>query len=380
MPDYNPNPLFAGIAQGFKGAEDAAEEYKTRAREFKALQEFADATGIADKDRTTTMDLDSLRGFVRAGEARRVEAERQRATQHQDALLKLQQDQFAETRRMHGEQEHRSDLDRLDRRYQQVVEQGRNREADRRAEGDFALRQSAGSLALSEAQKAAAQAEAQRIATLQAIRAMQGDPALNNSPLARLPLGGAMPDVKALGDMRDLMQPPFSPTLGVQKVTLSNGNVVEIPVGRTGRGGAQYFPEFAPTGNQKYPGKTDAAAKVARPKTDIERHRMIRDHEKDIERLTGQLTETGPDGKTPKLTGPAYFQARASIKRKQAEIARLEEESDGGREEPEAPAGSPSGVSAVPASAVDYLRANPNLRDAFDQKYGPGAAARALGR
>lgn len=218
MPDYNPNPLFAGIAQGFKGAEDAAEEYKTRAREFKALQEFADATGIADKDRTTTMDLESLRGFVRAGEARRVEAERQRATQRQDALLKLQQDQFAETKRMHAEQEHSSGLDRLDRRYQQTVEQGRYREADRRAEGDFALRQSAGSFSLSEAQKAAAQAEAQRIATLQAIRAMQGDPALANRPLARLSLGGAMPDVKALGDMRDLMQPPAQP-----------GTVLDVP-------------------------------------------------------------------------------------------------------------------------------------------------------
>ncbi|CAO4183380.1 hypothetical protein [Methylorubrum aminovorans] len=41
--------------------------------------------------------------------------------------------------------------------------------------------------------------------------------------------------------------------------------------------------------------------------------------------------------------------------------------------QPEAPS------SAVPAGAVDYLRANPNLRDAFDAKYGTGAAARALG-
>ncbi|MET3526181.1 lytic transglycosylase domain-containing protein [Phenylobacterium koreense] len=36
--------------------------------------------------------------------------------------------------------------------------------------------------------------------------------------------------------------------------------------------------------------------------------------------------------------------------------------------------------SGPPASAVEYLRANPNLRGAFDRKYGAGAAAKVLGK
>lgn len=50
----------------------------------------------------------------------------------------------------------------------------------------------------------------------------------------------------------------------------------------------------------------------------------------------------------------------------------------GGSKPGAAPA--PQGGSSIPSGAVDMLRANPALRDQFDAKYGPGSAARVLGR
>jgi hypothetical protein len=59
-----------GIEGFAKGLEKKQDEDKNRAREFKALQEYADVTGIAGKDKTTTMDLDGLQGLVKGTVAR----------------------------------------------------------------------------------------------------------------------------------------------------------------------------------------------------------------------------------------------------------------------------------------------------------------------
>lgn len=53
------------------------------------------------------------------------------------------------------------------------------------------------------------------------------------------------------------------------------------------------------------------------------------------------------------------------------------------RANPGAPAAkSPAAAPTVPApqAAIDYLKQNPNMRQAFDQKYGAGSAAKVLGR
>lgn len=44
------------------------------------------------------------------------------------------------------------------------------------------------------------------------------------------------------------------------------------------------------------------------------------------------------------------------------------------------PKGGFGASSGPPPAAIAYLRANPTLRDQFDQKYGPGSSAQALGQ
>ena len=44
------------------------------------------------------------------------------------------------------------------------------------------------------------------------------------------------------------------------------------------------------------------------------------------------------------------------------------------------PSAAQGGTANIPAGAINHLKQNPGLRDAFDQKYGPGAADRVLGR
>ena len=71
---YQGATLGAGLAEmgsHIYGAQKAQnEEAKTRAREFKSLQEYADAAGIVPKLESTPMDLERLRGLVQGYHAK----------------------------------------------------------------------------------------------------------------------------------------------------------------------------------------------------------------------------------------------------------------------------------------------------------------------
>lgn len=76
------------LQQMGKQMEKRREEEKNRAREFKALQEYADVTGIAPKDKTTPMGLDSLRGMIEGHVFK--QREQERAVQSQLQIAQLQ--------------------------------------------------------------------------------------------------------------------------------------------------------------------------------------------------------------------------------------------------------------------------------------------------
>jgi hypothetical protein len=99
-PDLAAKVTYAGIMEGARGFSQGIdklgaglakglEKQKDDAKMFKSLQEYADSAGIATKDQTTPMDLDSLKGLVEGTIAKQHNKEALQRLQMNDQLQKL---------------------------------------------------------------------------------------------------------------------------------------------------------------------------------------------------------------------------------------------------------------------------------------------------
>jgi len=69
--------LGAGIASFGRSMGEGIQKYKQRRQEYKGLQQYADATGIAPKEVSDTMSLEELKGHVGAEEYKRFNMQRE---------------------------------------------------------------------------------------------------------------------------------------------------------------------------------------------------------------------------------------------------------------------------------------------------------------
>ena len=330
-----------------------------------------------------------------------------RAEQYQMLAVQDRQAQFAAQQKQNQIAEERNwKNDALDALYRHQAAM-RNIDADRRAEGEFDLRKQI--YADTRARYAAGEkdAETQRGAVgglLRDFNQFAEGPQFNGTGMQR-PMSqfeayrraaGANPraftpqmmdDLGRMAVSEDRLSQSalrsFSPTLGTKSVTLADGRVIEIPFGTTSAGGVDWMPQTltqtggkapVPTvsitttdadGNKKTRKLTAAEDAALPPTVPADIQKQMADLRKAIAADEGEM-----GGGDERLW---YGGSRAErIKENTAKLGALQRNYGGAKAA--APAAAP------PTSAVEHLRTNPGLREAFDAKYGSGAAARALGR
>lgn len=91
---YDTTSLGAGISRTLEAYAAQKEEQKQRARKFKALQQYAAASGYADMDVTGPMGLEELDAYVAGKKTEELRKQQQAVEARQQAQLKLEQDRY----------------------------------------------------------------------------------------------------------------------------------------------------------------------------------------------------------------------------------------------------------------------------------------------